>query len=269
MKNAALWLLAFLITASSAVYQRKTGPTNPQHGKVDLNGTQISYMLLRSHGGPFDCAVRVKVPSPEVQGQLSFKRLKTTDPWETQPMTRDGNELVGILPHQSPAGKLEYKVILSREGKEISLTGEEPVIIRFKGAVPDWLLIPHIAVMFLAMLFSTRAGIEALRKKSNPRRLALWTLALLFIGGMILGPLVQKYAFGVLWTGIPFGHDLTDNKTLIALFGWVAAVVAGRKGRPARGWVLGASILLLAVYLIPHSLLGSELDYSKINPIQN
>lgn len=269
MRNAALWLLAILITASSAVYQKMTGPTYPLRGKVELNGKQISFELLRSHGGPTDCPIRIKVPDQGIQGRLSYKRHKTADPWETRPMARDGDTLAGALPHQPPAGKLEYKVILMSQGTEVSLTGEEPVIIRFKGAVPNWLLIPHVAVMFLAMLLSTRAGIEALRKKANPRRLALWTLGLVFVGGMILGPLVQKYAFGVLWTGVPFGTDLTDNKTLIALFGWAAAVIAGRRGKPARGWVLGASILLLAVYLIPHSLLGSELDYSKLNSVQN
>jgi hypothetical protein len=120
--------------------------------------------------------------------------------------------------------------------------------------------------MFLAMLFSNRAGIEALRPQSNPRTYALWTLALLFVGGIILGPIVQKLAFGVFWTGFPLGYDLTDNKTLIALIGWLAAVIAGRGGRPARWWVLGAAILLLVVYLIPHSLLGSELDYSQLSP---
>ena len=41
-------------------------------------------------------------------------------------------------------------------------------------------------------------------------------LLLLAVGGFILGPLVQNYAFGELWTGVPFGWDLTDNKTLIA-----------------------------------------------------
>ena len=41
------------------------------------------------------------------------------------------------------------------------------------------------------------------------------------------------------------------------------ALIAGRKGKPARGWVLAAAILLLIVFLIPHSLLGSELDYSE------
>jgi hypothetical protein len=173
--------------------------------------------------------------------------------------------LVGKLPQQPSAGKLAYKVHLSRGAEDIVLSGDDPVIIRFKDPVPRAILIPHIFIMFLAMLFSTRAGLEALRKDSNPRRLVCWTLGLLFVGGMILGPLVQKYAFGALWTGFPFGTDLTDNKTLIAFLGWIAAWIAGRKGKPARGWVLGASILLLTVYLIPHSLLGSELDYSKLD----
>ena len=89
-----------------------------------------------------------------------------------------------------------------------------------------------------------------------------WAFALLILGGFILGPLVQKYAFGVLWSGFPFGGDLTDNKTLVALAFWTAALLAGRKGRPARGWVLAASVVHLVIYLIPHSLLGSEYDYA-------
>ncbi|MCK7537691.1 MAG: hypothetical protein MZV63_45435 [Marinilabiliales bacterium] len=60
--------------------------------------------------------------------------------------------------------------------------------------------------------------------------------------GMILGPVVQKYAFGDLWTGIPFGWDLTDNKTLIAVFAWILAVVMNRKkDRPA--YTIAAAIL--------------------------
>jgi hypothetical protein len=43
---------------------------------------------------------------------------------------------------------------------------------------------------------------------------------------MILGPVVQKFAFGEYWTGFPFGTDLTDNKTLIAFIGWIIALVA-------------------------------------------
>lgn len=263
MKKTAFWVIAFLITASIAVFQRITGPTNPLRGEVPINGAEISYKLERSQENIHDYEVGIKVPNEEITGYLTYRRYKTEDSWVKIPLARKEDLLAASLPHQPPAGKLEYKVILSYRENEISLSGENPVIIRFKGEVPAAILWPHIIVMFLAMLFSTRAGIEALDPKGNPRNIALWTTGLLLVGGFILGPLVQKFAFGELWTGFPLGFDLTDNKTLIALIGWIAAVIAGRKGKPARWWVLGASILLLVVYLIPHSLFGSELDYSK------
>lgn len=265
MKKVLLWIIAVLITASAALYQRITGPTHPLSGKATLNDTEIRYRLERDPETTSDYPVQVEVPNREITGTLLYKRYKTDDPWTKIPMKRDEDVLTGSLPKQPSAGKLEYKILLASQGKEISMTGETPVIIRFKDPVPLVILVPHIIIMFLAMLFSTRAGIEALNPKGNPRKLALWTTGLLLVGGFILGPLVQKFAFGTLWTGFPLGSDLTDSKTLLAMIGWIAAVIAGRRGKPARWWVLGASILLMAVYLIPHSLLGSELDYSQLD----
>jgi hypothetical protein len=61
---------------------------------------------------------------------------------------------------------------------------------------------------------------------------------------------------------VPFGWDLTDNKTLIALIFWILAVLMNRKKeRPV--YVILASVVLLLVYSIPHSLLGSELNYGS------
>jgi hypothetical protein len=48
------------------------------------------------------------------------------------------------------------------------------------------------------------------------------------------------------------------------MIAWLAALIAGRKGRPARGWVLAAAIVMLIVFSIPHSLLGSELVYPPL-----
>lgn len=271
MKKVLIWIVAFLITASAALYQRKTGPTHPLKGKATLNETEIKFRLERDPETTSDYETRIKVPDREIMGTLLYKRHKTDDPWTKISLTREEDYLAGSIPKQPSAGKMEYKILLASQGKEISLTGDTLVIIRFKDPVPGVLLVPHIIIMFLAMLFSTRAGIEALNPKGNPRKLALWTTGLLLVGGLILGPLVQKFAFGALWTGFPFGHDLTDNKTLIAMIGWIAALIAGRRGKPARWWVLGASVLLMAVYLIPHSVLGSELDYSQVDapvPVQ-
>jgi hypothetical protein len=78
--------------------------------------------------------------------------------------------------------------------------------------------------------------------------------------------MVQKFAFGAYWTGWPFGHDLTDNKTLVALLIWIVALIVQLRNKKGRAWVIAAAIILLAVYLIPHSVLGSEIDYTQVAP---
>jgi hypothetical protein len=259
MKKTLFWLLAFIITAASAVYQRVTGPTYPVRGKAALTNGEIRYKLLRSAEVTSDCEIGLEVADPEVSGRLLYRVFKTDDPWAEAVMTRDGNRLVGYLPKQPMAGKLEYRVLLDDHGREVPLAGGEPVIIRFKGRVPPSLLIAHVLIIFAAMLFSTRTGISALDRGSDPRRLAVWTAVLFFVGGFIFGPLMQKFTFDSWWTGFPLGKDLTDSKTLLAMLAWVAALVAGRGGRKNRGWVLAASAITLVVFLIPHSLLGSEL----------
>ncbi|MDD8027859.1 MAG: hypothetical protein PHI34_15275 [Acidobacteriota bacterium] len=261
MRKSLLWLLAFLIAAGTMAYQRMTGPTYPKRGAVTIDGREVAFRLPRSSENLKDCEIVVAAPGADVAGFLEFKRYKTGDPWSQFPLVRRGDDLAGFLPKQPRAGKLLYRVVLVASEKEYPLTGEEPVVIRFRGAVSVWILIPHVLIMFLAMLFGARAGLAALDKKDRPLPYARWAAIFLFVSGFLLGPLMQYYGFGLFWTGFPLGHDLTDTKTLVAMIGWIVALRAGRKGRDARGWVLAASILFLVVFLVPHSLFGSELKY--------
>jgi len=263
MKKSLFWTLAVVITLGSAVYQRMTGPTYPLKGKAALGGSEIRFELPRSAETTADAEVAVPAPTA-VAGALDWRRFPTDDAWTRVPFVREGDRLVARLPKQPAAGKVAYRVTLTADGTDTSLTGDKPAVLRFKDPVPIWILVPHVLIIFAAMLFSTAAGLAALDRKRNPRRLVLWTVGLMFLGGFVLGPLMQKFAFGVAWSGFPFGTDLTDNKTLIAFLAWIVALVTGRGGRPARPFVIAASLVTLLVFLIPHSLLGSEYDYSKI-----
>ncbi len=258
------WILAIIITVSSAVYQRLTGPTYPISGKIVFNENQIKYSLKRTHGGESDHQVQIITNDPDISGLVIWKRYKTQDEWTTIQMHYEGGQLSAELPHQPPAGKLIYQVILKHGEKSFTLPEEESAIIRFKGDVPAAILAIHVFAMFFGMLLSTRAGIESFVKEPNFKKLAVWTLGLIAVGGMILGPIVQKYAFGAFWTGWPFGTDLTDNKTAVMFVFWIIATVSVFKSKNPKWWVLAAAIVTLIVYLIPHSLLGSELDYSKL-----
>jgi len=261
-KIMLLWIFSFIFTVGIAYYQRKTGPTYPVTGKTEIAGQTVKYELLRSHGGDDDAEVVIGNVDKSLDGMIKYKRLGTEDEWVSIAMQRDGNNLVGYLPHQPPAGKLMYHVALTN-GSESVLLNEEPTVIRFKGDIPVWVLIPHIILMFIAMMMSTRTGLEALARDKNSYLYAWITLVTLFIGGLILGPIVQKYAFGDYWTGVPYGYDLTDNKTLIAFIFWAIAVWRLFRKPENRTWPVVAMVILLLVYLIPHSMFGSQLDYSS------
>jgi hypothetical protein len=203
------------------------------------------------------------VPDGAVTGTVELRRFPSPDPWTKLPLAREGDELVAAIPHQPPSGKVLYRVTLEDGGNAAALT-PRPVVIRFKGAVPAVIMIPHIAMMFLAMLLSTRAGLQALLRRPGVFRLAAWTAAALAAGGLLLGPLVQNMAFGAYWTGWPIGQDLTDNKTVVAFLFWAVALWRLRRRPEAYGWAVASSVVLLLVYLIPHSLLGSELDFTRL-----
>ena len=97
--------------------------------------------------------------------------------------------------------------------------------MRFKGDVPALVLIPHVVTMFVSMMIGIRAALAAVLGRPESRRYAWVAVVGIAIGGLVLGPIVQKCAFGAYWTGWPFGSDLTDNKTLGMWLAWVAAVV--------------------------------------------
>jgi hypothetical protein len=256
MKNILFWVIAFLITIGSAYYQRLSGPTYPESGIHD--GTD--YTFDRTHSGFTDQQVTV----PVKDAYLHWKRFKTNDGWTINIMEYSNGSSTAYLPAQPPAGKLEYYVTVENEEQSKRLPPDHNVVTRFKGEVPPLILIPHIIMIFLAMLISTRTGIEAFRRNSNLKNFTIASILTLTLGGMIFGPLTQLYAFGALWTGFPFGYDLTDNKTLIAFIGWLIAGYAVLKNKNPRFWVIFAAVLMLIIFLIPHSLLGSELDYSKM-----
>jgi hypothetical protein len=266
MKQSLLfWILAFFITVGSAIYQRRTGPTYPFDGTIILNGKVIHYQLERSHAGETNHPVKIETNDASVSGYVEWKRFKTSDDWTKVLMAYNNGVLSASLPRQPLAGKLEYRVTLQNAQHTITLPEKNAVVIRFRGDVPATILIIHVALMFIGLIFSTRAGLEFFSKQPKLETYIVWTIGLFAIGGLIFGPLVQKYAFGTYWTGLPFGTDLTDNKTAVMVLVWIIAAIALKKFKNPKRWALAAAILTLIVYLIPHSVLGSEIDYSKTN----
>ncbi len=260
-----MWILGLLITLFAAVYQKVTGPTYPKRAEVTLNGKDYKLKLLRSHGGENDAIITLNIDDANVNADLMWKLYppKKDEDWNNTEFRvekeAETSVLTANLPHQPPAGKIMYYIVLKDKNGTKELFKEEPIVIRFKGAVPSYVLIPHIIFIFFAMFIANVTGLFAAFKVPQFKRYTFVTFILITLGGMILGPIVQKFAFLEYWAGVPYGWDLTDNKLLIAFLAWLVAWLLNRK-KENRASVIIASLLTIVVFSIPHSMYGSELN---------
>ena len=256
MKKIGYWWVAIGITLALSIYQRMTGPTHPKKVDIELNGEDYRVKLPRS-GVQKDEVICLKDWPADVKAQMHYRRYPTAEAYTTVDFVRTDNAWHAALPVQPIAGKLEY--YLTIDGKDY--LKDEPVIIRFRNDVPAYILIPHILLMFGAMLFAVYTLMMVTMRMDYSKWLKI-TVATLFVGGFVFGPLVQHAAFGPWWTGFPYGTDLTDNKTLISFLFFLAAL-ATLKWKYNK-WVVGLAVLvMIAVFTIPHSAFGSEYDYEK------
>lgn len=292
--RVGLWGVAIVLAGSAMVYQRATGPTYPLKGEINIGGRPYSYELPRSSelvarspgvNEPIGAVIKFVFDGdvPPVDGAVAWRRWPTEDSYQEVPfkveLTRDtkigeptkrSTELAAEIPPQPPAGKVEYFVTVTAQDKTIRLpTGDESIVLRYKDFVPRPILYPHIIAMIFVIVIGMRAALSALFDPRTTRRYAWVAFILMTVGGMMLGPLVQKYAFGEYWTGFPWGGDWTDNKMLVMWLAWlVACVVLGASTKPVtkvgRAVTVAAAIVMTGVYLIPHSMGGSQLDYEAV-----
>jgi hypothetical protein len=272
MKKFVYWFLAIVITLVLSVYQRMTGPTYPKKVTIELNGESYKIKLPRSgvqkdevialkgvpqqnHGdSPHD--LRSAAITGTVPMILHYRRYPTSDEYTTVDFEWTDNEWQAVLPVQPVGGKLQYYITVDDK----DYPADEPPIIRFRNEVPAGILIPHILLMFAAMLFAVYTFLLVVTRKTYKKWLWI-TVGTLFVGGFILGPLVQHAAFGPWWAGFPYGTDLTDNKTLISFLFFVAAL-ATLKWKYNKWVVVLAVLMMIAIFTVPHSAYGSEYDYS-------
>lgn len=276
LTNALLWIAAIVLTLGALTYQDKTGPTYPLEGDFQTTKGPVHFKFLRSEtiGTKLDIMLADPVPAG-VSGSVKFRRYKSADDWSTQPMvpgefkfTRRGrtDNVTGVgaqLPSlQERAGKYEFFVYINDGvGEAVSVTKDKPIYARYKADVPTGVLIVHILVIFASMALAVRTVLEA--AVGGAFKWMLWaTIGSLVLGAFVLGPIVQQYAFGVLWAGFPYGFDWTDNKVLVELVAWFIALYQNRGTRRNPMWVYLAGLVTLVVYFIPHSVFGSEYDYT-------
>ena len=227
-KNILLWVLAIFLAVAAMIYQRSTGPTYEYKGSLEHAGETYKYKLIRTHETTGGAKIELPfVEGADYQASLNYKRYQTLDSITSLAFQQDGEQrFVAQLPVQPAAGKMEYYITGSIDGQAFSIPekGEANIVLRYKDPVSDFILFPHVTMMIIVIIFGIRAGLSALLQHDTMRKWTVVAFSAMTLGGMILGPLVQKSAFGEYWTGFPFGGDFTDNKMLIMWVVWALAL---------------------------------------------
>ena len=175
MKKSVYWLLAIVITLVLSIYQRMTGPTYPKKVTIELNGESYPVKLPRS-GVQHDEIITLKAVPEHVEGpQLHYRRYPTTNDYTTVDFAYQDSTWQASLPVQPVAGKLQYYITVG--GKDY--LKDEPIVIRFRNDVPAIILIPHILLMFGAMLFAIDRSNFVCRRfhlRASRPACSLWSL---------------------------------------------------------------------------------------------
>lgn len=252
MKSWSLWILAWAIALAVAAYHYTRGPLGPVRGSKDVGGEVVAFELHKSHSGEGDALVRIPAGA-SVGGSLLWRPHKSSEKWTYLAMPREGGALVGRIPHQPVGSLVDYRVVLQNWGERVWLTGP-PVVLRFQGEVPTPLLPLHLGVLFLALLFSARAGLEAwMAKEPRLEGLAKRAAVLLAVGGVALGAAAQWYARGGFQSSWPVGGDWTIASTLGLTLLWLLSLVAVRKGQKLHSvLVLASAMATVSVFVAAH-----------------
>jgi hypothetical protein len=256
-KYLLLLFSSLIITLFAAYYQRITGPSYSVKKVIEINKNSYIIELPRSNEGKLFAEIILKIPDKDINGKVFFRNYLSGKPFIPMSFERKMQNMVARLPHLEAGEKFEYYIELKYENITFCINSENPIIIRYRDYVPAIIMIPHIILMFLALMFSNLTGLSYFYSNINIKTNSIITFILLFTGGILYGCIVQKFAFGKYWTGIPFGWDLTDNKTLIAVIFWVTAIFFNRKKERPFLFLL-ASLVMIFIFTIPHSMFGTE-----------
>ena len=275
-------LIAFIFTLVLLFFARKTTTVKPVHKTVERGGILIEHDTVPKKRGEGDAVIPVKVTgAKEVK---LFYRIGKGEFQAVNMNLKEGESdlFVASIPHHKKGTKAWYYIEAQKQIGDkrvaVSLPDKEssrfkPILLKFEGHSPPFVILSHILCLFGAIFFSVLAAFSAVDVKKGKGTLkksvgfSLLTFIFLFVGFFPLGWALNYFTFGVLWEAFPFGSDVTDNKGQIAFISWlvtlflVKGMVLGKN--PSKNlvsektysiMVIISFVITVAMYLIPHSL---------------
>lgn len=192
--------------------------------------------------------------------------------------TAHGNYFINTLPHRQKAQKY-YFFISVKDNKNLAVTlPENPLVnkdffrVTYKSDPNLWGLAAHVLLMIMTLFFLVHTLYFVINYLANKKEWSIkagfstvfWGMVVFFISGFPLGMWIAYEKYGVAWGGVPFGWDITDNKTQIAFLYWLSVMILakavlfkrGEGGYKAFAYLslFGIALTTVIFTVIPHSL---------------
>lgn len=268
-------VIGLLLTVVLLGLARRLSTRRPRDVGLLEPGLSGLHTTVTEQVGPGEPSIRLKLEPPDGGTPYILFETGGAGSGEIAMNPMQAGEWAARLPDLGKGGRLRYAIrVVRKDGGVTRLpSGDGYFLIKFKGNVSPIVLALHIAAMFGAFYFMFQClmgAVQILRGAEGKRgtvKSMRWVLALSFLGGWPLGFILNYQAFGPLWEGIPFGWDITDNKTQImfilwlvcgvlvsgSFFGWKEDKdIIGPRGLAIA--VLVSFVVSLVLYLVPHSI---------------
>lgn len=275
-------LVTFIFTLLLLSFARKTTIVQSVHKTVEKDGIVMVHDTVPKKAGEGDAVIPVKVIGAK-EVRLFYKIEKGEFlPVDMTPKEGGNDVFVASIPYHKKGTQARYYIEAQKQSgdKQISVSLPDknspnfrPILLKFEGNVPPYIIVSHVFCNFAGIFFSVLAifsTVDLMRGKSTLKKSVLFSLLtfiFLFTGFLLVGSALNSFAFGVMWEAFPFGSDITDNKSQIILLFWVVTLflvkgtIFGKD--PSKNlvsektystMVIISFVVTVIMYLIPHSI---------------
>jgi hypothetical protein len=232
-------LLAILLTLALFWASPRLGHVDSENNFLEATTRDflVDHVALTQFSGKGEPQLSVRVTTPADTSAfhlLLYYQSGDTGSFQQQriPHVTGTLDLFSVRLPALSRGSLYHYYILLQDSTDQTLARlpekqDGSITMRFLGTVPLWLIVVHVALLFLAALFAILALIdttwpreEDVKLKRLSQKVLTSTIFIVF-GGLISSAAISKIRNDVLWAGWPFGHDLSQSFWTIVLLYWI------------------------------------------------
>jgi hypothetical protein len=244
------WFLAVVVTLYIAILQFVMESAYPLQTEVNTGKQKINLELIRSFEGDSICPVILPITDIAISGYLIYNLKTDSLRQEKIMLRREGDKLIGFLPAQIPSTEMEYRIYLEKEKKPLIVNDNKPVLLKFKGIVPFYLIFSTCLIIAVVLFLSILTGFYAMLDIKSYKWILYLTLVSSLFLCFFLYPLYQKYSLNN-WIYIPKIWNLNAKIFSISLIWSLAFLLSLRRSN--RLWTVLATFFSIIIFLIPHT----------------